>query len=380
MIGNVKAIILSDGKEVSLEDRIGEYFQIEVEPNFFNMVHQKVFFKDYVGDEALLVMLLEREDYIKRREAGKKAAVTRKKNRELASESKEAEVVKKEPSVTKETPEINTSKDSVTEETETEEVDESGEFERAAAEAEEKEQEAIQAEIEARLEVHTEESQEDLTAKIPAELKEVVDASHNLTVVSPKEAFKPLTDEEIAEDQAKLEVITDAIIEKQTEAVEAAAPPKFEKPSLVELQEMLTELKFANSADKGSLFISTTNTEDFIQKMAEYSGAETIDQMNLFPNILEFYPTIKEKDVKSVCADVTLLLAPPAKQYGLAKTIMLAMEDSQKLFFVHANKTKAGELKDLPNFNEFQEALLHSGCIVKTASSDLMTAMCISNE
>ena len=380
MIGNVKAIILSDGKEVSLEDRIGEYFQIEVEPNFFNMVHQKVFFKDYVGDEALLVMLLEREDYIKRREAGKKAAVTRKKNRELASESKEAEVVKKEPSVTKETPEINTSKDSVTEETETEEVDESGEFERAAAEAEEKEQEAIQAEIEERLEVHTEESQEDLTAKIPAELKEVVDASHNLTVVSPKEAFKPLTDEEIAEDQAKLEVITDAIIEKQTEAVEAAAPPKFEKPSLVELQEMLTELKFANSADKGSLFISTTNTEDFIQKMAEYSGAETIDQMNLFPNILEFYPTIKEKDVKSVCADVTLLLAPPAKQYGLAKTIMLAMEDSQKLFFVHANKTKAGELKDLPNFNEFQEALLHSGCIVKTASSDLMTAMCISNE
>lgn len=380
MIGNVKAIILSDGKEVSLEDRIGEYFQIEVEPNFFNMVHQKVFFKDYVGDEALLVMLLEREEHIKRREAGKKAAATRKKNRELASESKEEGVVKKEPSVTKETPEINTSKDSVIEKTKTEEVDESGEFERAAAEAEEKEQEVIQAEIEAKLEVHTEESQEDLTAKIPAELKEVVDASPNLKVVSPKEAFKPLTDEEIAKDQAKLEVITDAIIEKQTEAVEAAAPPKFEKSSLVELQEMLTELKFANSAEKGSLFISTTNTEDFIQKMAEYSGAETIDQMNLFPNVLEFYPTIKEKDVKGVCADVTLLLAPPAKQYGLAKTIMLAMEDDQKLFFVYANKTKSGELKDLPNFNEFQEALLNSGCTVKTTSSDLMTAMCITNE
>jgi hypothetical protein len=49
MIGNVKAIVLKDGTKVDLSNRVGEFFQVEIDKEYFELVHQDVFFKETVG-------------------------------------------------------------------------------------------------------------------------------------------------------------------------------------------------------------------------------------------------------------------------------------------------------------------------------------------
>lgn len=375
MIGNVKEIVLADGTVFSLTERTGEYFLVESEPGVFSMIHQHVFFKDYVKDESLLEILLERENKIKRSEAGRKAAETRRLKAEAKkNNSAKLEEVPAEPIESGDNEDNNTIEPgdtiSLNNSTATTIGDESGEFEAQAAK-------------------HEEESENDLKSKVPQELKEIAEASPNVEIVSvakpvekevsPEEAFDGPSDEKINEDQNLLEKVTNDVSETQKEAAVQAAPPPFEAENLVWLSQKIGALGFKYSAKGGHLFISCADPEDFIPKMVSFSGADTVSQMNLFPKIMEYYPMAKESDLPSLEFDSALFSGPPAKQFGLVISLMKGMKKGSRIFFVYGKKPKGG-LENMPKFDDYNDAILRGGYTVTTEDNDSLAVLCISNE
>jgi hypothetical protein len=345
-------------------------------------------------------MLLELEEAQKRSEAAKKAAETRKKNRLKREKEESSDDEPKSKPEPKPEAKSEQSSDEQAEE-EDDRVDERMELEvgvynhgtnkqllkddiyhddnieEAMAEAESSMDESVQLQnkeedgIEEAEIVEEEESENELLDKVPEEIKAVAEASDNIHIVhleKPKketppekedeapvatleEAFGP-TDEEVEQAQSKLNEIADQVKSSQKQAAIEIEIPKFTEQGPMIVANMLKDKNFAGCAMGGSLLISTNDTDGFIAKMADYSAAEDVYQLNLFKNLMDWYDPITMNDIANTDFDVALVSAPPSMQFNLGLDILKNLKEHGQLYFVYALNPKGG-IDALPNHGEF---------------------------
>lgn len=299
MIANIKQITLHDGTLVSFEDRVGEYFQVKMGPKYYELIHQTVFFEKKVGVPGLLEILLKKEASIKRAEAraAKKAAVVEKPK---ADETKEVQ-----PDVVGST---------VVEPEEPQETDESGDFEAAAAQAEEP---------------VVEEKPEKAAPKAKAEKVEA-------EVIEEAVVVEEVVDPQIKETATKAQSAVDDVVGELAAVAESAKVPDFEKPALLSITKAFESSDFEGCAKDKMLVIGAPDSEGFVSKIADWSEADKIYQVPYFKKDVPVFATIKAEELLKSNADVVVLSTAPDAAFEQGLNAIKGLSKGGTLFLIYA--------------------------------------------
>ena len=333
MFGNIKSITLKDGTTVDLSTRVGEYFEVPIDDDSVEMVHQDAFFKDRIGEPDLLAMLLEKEESYKRSEAGRKAAETRKKNKAKRQAEKEA------------------AKNSKNEDIYSEENLEDANH---AAEASINESIELQNKQE---ESEETQSNEDIVAEEVDDIQDVVDnALKDEARAEPEEAIEVegVEFEDDFDDEPDTENMSDEEVDEMI-SEDANSTPQFEKPSIQALFDTLADLNddsFGNVAKDKYLFIAALDSNGIIEKVGEWSGCDKACQMLLKQDDVAVYDVVKE--ATGVNADVHFVMPAVKHTWATIKDIVKAMKKGSVFYGVVAS-TMIDE--SAPFYTDYQELI-----------------------